>query len=176
MLCSVLKWWTDIKPWFWVLRKLGKIILLWGEPTGSSKVGRIPMFASLCEETGEEPAPAETALMLLSKAQTTSRAPNQDEWFYKQKPFTEISCQHTQPVQQLIIPKSPLLSILADRNMVGYQLLSPFITVQSWVYRLFILASWLSEFMKQESSLMNRLLLSSFVRGCFFFLEKNSNM
>lgn len=79
----------------------------------------------------KEPALAETALMLLSKAQARSRALNQDEWLYKQKPFTEISCQHTQPVQQLIIPKSPLLSILADRNMVGYQLLSAFVTVQS---------------------------------------------
>lgn len=54
-LCSVLKTCHltksggDVKPRFWGLRKSGKIILLWGDPTGIVRPVEIPMFASPCE-------------------------------------------------------------------------------------------------------------------------------
>lgn len=99
--CHLMKSRGDVKPRFRGLRKSGKRNLLWGDPTGVSRLVEIPVFASLCEEPGERTCPsrngtcaqalpscaahsAVVALMLLSKTRAGSRVPNQDEWFYKQ--------------------------------------------------------------------------------------------
>lgn len=75
--------------------------MLWRDPTGVVKPVEIPMFASLCEELSERTCPSQNdryaqvlpscaaysavmALMLLSQTQARSRAPDQDEWLYKE--------------------------------------------------------------------------------------------
>lgn len=90
----------DVKPRFWGQGKSGKTLLRWGDPTGIARPVEIPVFASLGEEPGERSCPSQkgtraqalpscaahstgVAPRLLPKTQPRSRAPGQDEWFYK---------------------------------------------------------------------------------------------